>query len=194
MQQRSEMTRQLFKDTATALFAERGYTRTSVNHICAACGMSKGAFYHHFSSKSELFNQLLNDWLSEVDAEIATGVEGSGQAGLNRLALAYGKLLANSRAQLPLLLEFWQAASKDEDVRRSAALPYRHYAKMVEQMLAQQGQTVISAGERSMAARVLLAMGVGGLIMDMLEGSKSRRIEPALMIDIFLNGISGRRA
>lgn len=46
-------------DTAQALFAERGYAHTSVQAVIDAVGISKGAFYHHFGSKSEMLDALI---------------------------------------------------------------------------------------------------------------------------------------
>lgn len=45
-------------DAAQALFMRRGYDATTINDILAATGLSKGAFYHHFSSKTEVLDAL----------------------------------------------------------------------------------------------------------------------------------------
>lgn len=45
-------------DVAQQLFASQGYDATSVNHIIAAVGVSKGAFYHHFEAKEDLLEAL----------------------------------------------------------------------------------------------------------------------------------------
>ena len=45
--------------TAARLFAERGYDPTSVGDIVEAVGVGKGVFYWYFSSKEELFAELL---------------------------------------------------------------------------------------------------------------------------------------
>lgn len=39
---------------ATALILERGYSGASVDDVCAAAGVSKGSYYHHFTSKEDL--------------------------------------------------------------------------------------------------------------------------------------------
>lgn len=44
--------------TATRLFAERGYDRTSVQEIVAAAGVTKGALYHYFGSKDDLLHEV----------------------------------------------------------------------------------------------------------------------------------------
>lgn len=40
--------------TALLLFEEKGYDNVSINEICQQLGLTKGAFYHHFSSKSDI--------------------------------------------------------------------------------------------------------------------------------------------
>lgn len=42
------------------LFKERGYDKTSIQDIIDALGMSKGAIYHHFKSKEEVLNAVID--------------------------------------------------------------------------------------------------------------------------------------
>ncbi|QHC21965.1 TetR/AcrR family transcriptional regulator [Streptomyces sp. GS7] len=44
--------------TATRLFAEHGYDRTSVQEIVDAAGVTKGALYHYFGSKDDLLHEV----------------------------------------------------------------------------------------------------------------------------------------
>ncbi|WP_052867491.1 TetR/AcrR family transcriptional regulator [Streptomyces niger] len=44
--------------TATRLFAEQGYDRTSVQEIVEAAGVTKGALYHYFGSKDDLLHEV----------------------------------------------------------------------------------------------------------------------------------------
>ena len=53
-QERSERTRAHIVETAAAAFAEHGFDGVSLNDLVAASGLSKGAFYFHFSSKEEI--------------------------------------------------------------------------------------------------------------------------------------------
>jgi AcrR family transcriptional regulator len=48
-------------DVAADRFAERGYHPTSVAEIVTAIGVGKGVFYWYFSSKEELFLELLRE-------------------------------------------------------------------------------------------------------------------------------------
>ncbi len=46
---------------ALKLFSLKGFTSTSIQDILAAANTSKGGFYNHFSSKEDLFYQVLNE-------------------------------------------------------------------------------------------------------------------------------------
>lgn len=59
------------------LFAEKGYDKTSMQEIVDALGMSKGAIFHHFRSKEDIFNAVMdkqfelvidevNQWIDEM--------------------------------------------------------------------------------------------------------------------------------
>jgi len=53
--ERGAETRREIVQAATRLFAERGYAAVSIEAVLAACGISRGALYHHFSGKEALF-------------------------------------------------------------------------------------------------------------------------------------------
>jgi TetR/AcrR family transcriptional repressor of nem operon len=43
------------------LFRERGYDRVSIDELMGAAGLTRGGFYAHFPSKSELFLEILRE-------------------------------------------------------------------------------------------------------------------------------------
>lgn len=49
-------------DAAHALVRAKGYAATSVDEICAAAGVTKGAFFHHFPSKEALAVAAAEQW------------------------------------------------------------------------------------------------------------------------------------
>ncbi len=54
-QQRSEATTAALVEAAHELFAQDGYAATSLDGVVAKAGVTKGALYHHFAGKRELF-------------------------------------------------------------------------------------------------------------------------------------------
>ena len=58
-EQSKDQTRERLLDAAQAIFMKKGFVAASVEDIAAAAGYTRGAFYSNFSSKSELFLELL---------------------------------------------------------------------------------------------------------------------------------------
>ncbi len=80
-------TKHFVRETAFKLFLDKGYSNTSMSDLVLATKLSKGAFYHHFKNKEELYQEVLNhyflsyyqelDWdsirkmgVAEIEAEI----------------------------------------------------------------------------------------------------------------------------
>lgn len=59
---RSEQTKQKILDTAIRLFREHGYSATTVDDLCQAGGVTKGAFFHHFASKEAVALAAIDQW------------------------------------------------------------------------------------------------------------------------------------
>ena len=79
-----EETRQLILDVAQKLFLEKGFDGTTIKDIIAELGgLTKGVIYHHFESKEDILEQVLNRMadasenkiMHELDLEAGTGLE-----------------------------------------------------------------------------------------------------------------------
>ncbi|MDE2362419.1 MAG: TetR/AcrR family transcriptional regulator [Hyphomicrobiales bacterium] len=55
-------TREKLLDAALATIRARGYAATTVEEICAAAGVTKGAFFHHFRNKEDLGVAAADHW------------------------------------------------------------------------------------------------------------------------------------
>lgn len=60
-------------DTAERLFIEKGYDRASLQEIIDETGLSKGAIYHHFTSKEDIFYSVC-DRIGQRNGEILSRV------------------------------------------------------------------------------------------------------------------------
>ncbi|MCD2188836.1 TetR/AcrR family transcriptional regulator [Actinomycetospora soli] len=54
-------TRRALLDAAARLFTERGFAQTSLDDVAADARVTKGAIYHHFASKTGLFEALFDE-------------------------------------------------------------------------------------------------------------------------------------
>jgi TetR/AcrR family acrAB operon transcriptional repressor len=52
-------TRDSILDAAEKLFVEQGVSRTTLQHIASAAGVTRGAIYWHFDDKGALFNAMM---------------------------------------------------------------------------------------------------------------------------------------
>jgi AcrR family transcriptional regulator len=69
-------TRQALVDAARTLFTEQGYAATGTEEIVAAARVTRGALYHHFHDKTDLFRAVMEQIAREVaehliDAELS---------------------------------------------------------------------------------------------------------------------------
>jgi AcrR family transcriptional regulator len=70
---RSEATRATLLAAARALFAERGYASVSTEEIVQRAGVTRGALYHHFEDKKDLFRAVYEEVERELVEELAAG-------------------------------------------------------------------------------------------------------------------------
>ena len=71
-QMKDEMREKIYSG-ALRVFSRRGYAATRISDIAKACGISHGLLYHYFSSKDEIFTDLvLNAVTSSANALLYT--------------------------------------------------------------------------------------------------------------------------
>ena len=61
-----ESRKKQIKDVTLRLFAEFGYTRTSISMIAKEAAISKGLLYNYYSSKEELLVHIMDDGIREM--------------------------------------------------------------------------------------------------------------------------------
>lgn len=67
----AQETRNAILDAAEQLFSERGVSRTSLEDIAQAAGVTRGAIYWHFKDKSDLFAAMVNRVTLPMEAMVA---------------------------------------------------------------------------------------------------------------------------
>ena len=125
-------------DTAFALFQDKGYNATSVQHIAAAAGVTGGALHHHFATKKALGLAVIGErvaaaveeaWLAPVReapdarqrilsimASLADQLDAQGSVRgcpVNNLTLELAFADADYRDQLRELFDRWRQTIAD---------------------------------------------------------------------------------
>ncbi|MFD5180887.1 TetR/AcrR family transcriptional regulator [Nocardia sp. NPDC058379] len=70
-----EETRRVLVTQSRRLFAAKGYAAVGLSEIVSASGVTKGALYHHFDSKAELFRAVLTQVQQEVGEQVAAAAD-----------------------------------------------------------------------------------------------------------------------
>jgi TetR/AcrR family transcriptional repressor of nem operon len=74
-------TRERILEVAQRLIIDQGYRATSVDQLIAESGSSKGAFFHHFSSKADLAVQLVERYAVSDLAYLDDGLAATAHLG-----------------------------------------------------------------------------------------------------------------
>ena len=104
--ERTAHTRAALIAAARALFITKGYAETGTPEIVAAAEVTRGALYHHFDDKADLFLAVARQVAEEVAVEVARRTRRSKRplVALGRGADAYfAAMSADGRARLLLL-------------------------------------------------------------------------------------------
>jgi AcrR family transcriptional regulator len=124
--QRKRDTRERILASARRLFAAKGFAGTSIDEIMQACALTRGGFYAHFRSKSELYREALGTVdlrarkpgaHSELGAvlDACLGAKGEGETAIGFLASDVGSRDPDVRAAYTTALK-----SLRDKIRRGA--------------------------------------------------------------------------
>ena len=113
--ERRARTRAALLRAAGRVFAEHGFHQATLEAVAAEAGVSKGALYHYFPSKEQLFLALLEDrlgaGLSDIEAVIAE--RGTDSKHLGAAIETFLRRINRDSRWLPLLLEFLAYGTRD---------------------------------------------------------------------------------
>jgi AcrR family transcriptional regulator len=172
LQQRAIETRSRILEAAEERFAMEGYDATGVAEICHEAGVSKGAFYHHFSSKQDVFFVLLNDWLEDMNKQLSVLAKAKGEVPGRILSMTrvVRAVLQAAQKGLPIYLEFWSRGLRDPVVMETMIEPFRKYRNFFAAMM-EEGveEGTLDLEDASIAAQVILSFAMGLLVQGIFD-------------------------
>lgn len=198
---RSEATRRKLVDAATKLFAEQGYAATATEDIVEAAGVTRGALYHQFADKADLFRAVVEEIqvdvmrrirraLKNVDGpsqQLVKGCEAFLDASLDpaiqRIVILDSPSVLDwedwrelqSRCGLGLLRAGLEAAIEAGEVRR---VPVEPLAQMLLGAL-EQSACMISRAAQKRKTREDIGLALTSLLEGVLRDERSTRASSA---------------
>jgi AcrR family transcriptional regulator len=191
-QQRSEETRTHILNAAIRRFSTDGYNAASVDEICAEAGVSKGAFYHHFPTKQAVFLALLQDWLKTLNLALESLHRDTVPETLVQMTDMLPLVFDSAQDRLPMFLEFWLQASRDETVWKATIAPYHHYTEMFTGMIEEGiAEGSLKKMDPRATAQAIVSMAVGLLLQGVLDpkGADWPKVAKQSM-QILVNGLA----
>ncbi|MFZ5858739.1 MAG: TetR/AcrR family transcriptional regulator [Chloroflexota bacterium] len=179
MQQRSEETRARILEAAVKQFSIYGYNQASVDNICEQAGVSKGAFYHHFQTKQDVFLALLDGWLQTFDQAIEASKDRPVPETFQMMTEYFPYIFESANDNLPMFLEFLLQASREEKIWQASIAPYRryhkHFAALIKKGIAEGSFVEV---DPSLAARLIVSTAMGLLLQSLLDpqGAKWEKV------------------
>jgi AcrR family transcriptional regulator len=187
--EQADATRTALGAAARQLFTERGYAATSTTEIVERAGVTRGALYHHFAAKEDLFRAVFEQLEDEVTKHVAKEALTSADPleQLRRGTRAYLDACIDPAVQRVVLLEGpsvlgWQTWQEIEQ---------RYgYGLVVAGVEAAIGAGLIAAQPVEPLAHVLFgALTEAGMVVARAEDPGAARAEMEAAMDRLLNGL-----
>jgi AcrR family transcriptional regulator len=168
-----EASREDFLRAALELFAEKGYYDTSLDDVIFRAKRSKGGFYHHFDSKSELFMEMFEGLIEKAFKDLEKGLQGD--LPFKVVIKNYFKGLdENKLADTPYMkavVELYLLAIRDKEVlkmiRKFNSLGIHLFKKFLERSV-RRGEIRPLGSKLEERAELLYHSSRGVLIMEVL--------------------------
>jgi len=127
-----DKSKKIILDAALSLFVKNGYSQTSMDDIVNLSGLSKGAIYHHYSSKKVLFLSLIDYWETFYFKDILNkNISDCNPDQLLREISQNVVIAFKSKKNIFLAeLEFWSLSNYDHDVRERIKVLYVKLLKL----------------------------------------------------------------
>lgn len=192
----SLVTRENILTAALEVFSQRGYSAARLADIAEEAEVTRGAIYHHFANKEELYIALVTERSAGINqlAEEILGQGGTSLEILRRLLVGLFEYLeANDeyRALLELAVSNMGLTEGLESIREDTVKGRRQLADFFQELL----RRGIEAGEvrsdlpaRSAAWNLVSFMNGLGLVVIQDPGALSLREEGDVLVETFLKG------
>jgi TetR/AcrR family acrAB operon transcriptional repressor len=175
----AEETRHQLLEAAQRVFAEKGVSRTSLQDIAQAAGVTRGAIYWHFKNKAELFNAMMDSAVLPMEQAMQQMGHDAGQDPLVELECAVLQTMHSIESDARTRAIFEVATLKVEYVDELLAVKQRHVQCYLAGTCQMQRSLEDAAKRRAVTLAVPADTAAHGLHALMVGLIHSWMLEPA---------------
>ncbi|SMF56602.1 transcriptional regulator, TetR family [Xaviernesmea oryzae] len=144
---------------AASLFATMGYENTSLQDVARAVGISKAAVYHYFSTKQQIYDEIVVVMLQQLEAFVRERVEKAERSedGIRAFMVAHATFMEENFTEFVTLLHGHGGTSR---VRSPGEIAARDSYETVLRTMLQQAQDrgELNIDNVASASRAILSM------------------------------------
>ena len=184
-------------EAALTIFVKKGYSDARMEDIVHEIGLSKGAIYHHFHSKRDLFIALIEHWMDQFSAiERGGGLRAKPSAEIiKKIARFTAKIFQRNPNWFLVEPEIWAFANRDKEIKELSNKLYTRVLTEFETLI----QRGIEYGEFKPVNARMIALSImtslHGMIWFILFQPKDFSLEEYadMNMDLILNGIAAQK-
>ena len=119
--------------SAVKVLTTKGFYSSTMDDIVAESNMSKGAIYHYYSSKKDVYLAVIDMWEDQTQKLLAPALdEKSSAKAIKQLFSLLAKQLKIDGSFFNCLPTLWAIARHDEDFKKSMQKVYNRFQKFIE--------------------------------------------------------------
>ena len=121
-------------EAAMKVITRKGFSSARIDDIVNEAGLSKGAIYHHYEGKKDLFLALIDHWETQTfpDFYSRNGKERSASDTLIDFSEEIIKLFKTRSYVFQIEVEFWSLANQDDEIRKRSQELYEKIINLFE--------------------------------------------------------------
>ena len=121
-------------EAAMKVITRKGFSSARIDDIVNEAGLSKGAIYHHYEGKKDLFLALIDHWETQTfpDFYSRNGKERSASDTLRDFSEEIIKVFKTRSYVFQVEVEFWSLANQDEEIRKRSQELYEKIINLFE--------------------------------------------------------------
>ena len=75
MGQKGKATKTAIRKASLLLFVQKGFKDVTMKDICEAAGLSRGGLYMHYGSTGQIFADIIDEWMEDLENEVTGKME-----------------------------------------------------------------------------------------------------------------------